>query len=390
MGVGVEMPVESARSGRTSDTTCGNRPIEIRLLGPLMLRRDGAALVLPASRKVRGLLAYLALAPHPVARSQLCELLWDVPNDPRGELRWCLSKIRGLIDQPGRRRVDTQADLVGLDLTDCFVDAVAIARAAQDMRSIPPARLRALAGLFAGDFLDGLEIDRSPVFSGWLTAQRRRLRGCHVALLEQLLEILPDDETPAYLDTWLELAPFDLRAHQRLLNRLAHRGQIREGDEHVAATARLFDADGLETEPLHDAWRAARAQRDARLHAIPATTSSAPPSPEPAGRGEPGLVAPRRGSLAVMPFSDPSATTGSGIAGALAHDVITRLAKLRSLVIIAQGTVFALHERRIGPRAGRPDAECRLRGQRFSPPPGRAAAGDGRTGRNADRAHRLG
>ena len=32
----------------------------------------------------------------------------------------------------------------------------------------------------------------------------------------------------------------------------------------------------------------------------------------------------------------------------LAHDVITRLAKLRSLFVIAQGTVFALHERGIG------------------------------------------
>ena len=62
--------------------------VEIRLLGPLTVSRAGAALVLPGSRKVRGLLAYLALAPHPIARSQLCELLWDVPNDPRGELRW--------------------------------------------------------------------------------------------------------------------------------------------------------------------------------------------------------------------------------------------------------------------------------------------------------------
>ena len=43
-----------------------------------------------------------------------------------------------------------------------------------------------------------------------------------------------------------------------------------------------------------------------------------------------------------------------GAADALAYDVITRLAKLRSLFVIAQGTVFALHERRIGPEeAGR-------------------------------------
>jgi len=58
----------------------------------------------------------------------------------------------------------------------------------------------------------------------------------------------------------------------------------------------------------------------------------------------------------VMPFVDQSAETGvrGGTADALAHDVITRLAKLRSLFVIAQGTVFALHDRQIGaPEAGR-------------------------------------
>jgi TolB-like protein len=57
-----------------------------------------------------------------------------------------------------------------------------------------------------------------------------------------------------------------------------------------------------------------------------------------------------------MPFVDRSTAIDprGGVADALAHDIITRLAKLRSLFVIAQGTVFALHERRIGPEeAGR-------------------------------------
>jgi TolB-like protein len=57
-----------------------------------------------------------------------------------------------------------------------------------------------------------------------------------------------------------------------------------------------------------------------------------------------------------MPFLDVSTVTGArgGAADALAHDVIARLARLRSLFVIGQGTVFALHERRIGPEeAGR-------------------------------------
>ena len=68
-----------------------------------------------------------------------------------------------------------------------------------------------------------------------------------------------------------------------------------------------------------------------------------------------------------MPFVDrrrrPALAAAS--ADALAHDVITRLAKLRSLFVIAQGTVFALHERRIGAGGGRADAECRLCRQRL-------------------------
>jgi TolB-like protein len=69
-----------------------------------------------------------------------------------------------------------------------------------------------------------------------------------------------------------------------------------------------------------------------------------------------GLIAPRRASVAVMPFVDQSSPSNGpgGPADGLAHDVITRLAKLRSLFVIAQGTVFALRERRIAPEeAGR-------------------------------------
>jgi len=309
--------------------------MQVRMLGPLTICRDGATLVLPQSRKVRALLAYLALARGPVLRSPLCELLWDVPNDPRGELRWCLSKIRNIVDERGRQRVHTQADTVQLDLTDCFVDTVEIARATeQDIETLAPERLRVLSALFNGDFLEGLEIERSPVFNGWLTAQRRRFRACHAALLDHLARSVPDDEAFAYVDQWLQLAPYDQRAHETLLAVLARHGRIREGEEHLAATARLFEAEGLDSAPIRNAWRSARA----------ATVVVAERHDEPRAAFS------RRGSIAVMPFVDHSgaALFRGGAADALAHDVITRLAKLRSLFVIAQGTVFELHERRIG------------------------------------------
>ena len=86
------------------------------------------------------------------------------------------------------------------------------------------------------------------------------------------------------------------------------------------------------------------------LAALPAA-----PSVQTVPIRDPGTLA-RRASIAVMPFIDltPGAKTPGSMAGALAHDLITRLAQLRSLFVIAQGTVFALGERNICPKeAGR-------------------------------------
>jgi len=169
------------------------------LLGPLELSRGGDVLKLPASRKVRALLGYLVLASRPVARTQICELLWDIPNDPRGELRWCLSKIRGLLDQDGRKRVIADGTSIRLDLTDCVVDTLEVTRAPEHgIQKLGVDRRRELAGLFKGELLEGLEIARSPMFDAWITAERRRFRGIQTVLLEHLSRDLPGPGTTSF------------------------------------------------------------------------------------------------------------------------------------------------------------------------------------------------
>ncbi|HEX7882847.1 MAG TPA: transcriptional regulator [Afipia sp.] len=341
---GVEMRVESDQSGGPA--------LHVQLLGPLVIGRGGAVVTLPTSRKVRALLAYLALAPRAVPRSQLCELLWDVPNDPRGELRWCLSKLRSVVDTPDRQRVETHDDTIALDLTDCFVDAIEVARATQQgIQLLPPERLRMLASLFVGEFLEGFEIDRNPDFNAWLTAQRRQFRSRHAALLERLAGVETGDEVFRHLEKWLELAPFDLRVHEMLLDAFAHRSRLREGEEHVRTTARMFEAEGLDHGPVREMWRAAKTRGDGAKVRV---ADLSPPLLLPDAEGA--IASPRRASIAVMPFIERNAAIPAegGAAGGLAHDLITRLAKLRSLFIIAQGTVFALSERHVGPEeAGR-------------------------------------
>ncbi len=262
-----------------------NASIHIRLLGSLAIQRNGQTLTLPASRKARALFAYLALAPRPVTRSQLCELLWDAPDDPRGELRWCLSKIRSLVDEAGRRRVITREDAVQLALADCFVDALEIVRATEaGVATLSPEQQQALLALFEGDFLEGFEIERSPFFEGWLIAQRRRFRGAYTALLESLAKNVPDEEALAYLDRWLRSAPFDRSAHERLLTTLARLGRRREGEEHLLGAARLFEAEGVDCAPLREVWRCALAlasapRRQAASSVAPASAASEGPRP---------------------------------------------------------------------------------------------------------------
>lgn len=330
--------------------------LQVRLLGPLAIRRNGTLLPLPGSRKVRALFGYLALAPQALPRTRLCELLWDVPNDPRGELRWCLSKIRLLVDEPGRQRLCAQSDTVRLDLSDCSMDAREIAHASQaGLGSLGPAQARTLAGLFEGDFLDGLEIDRCPAFGNWLAAQRRRFHSMHIALLERLVAS-DEHQGDGHLERWLELAPFDLSAHGMLFARLARHGQLGDGDAHLAAASRLFEAEGFDAAPLRQTWAAAKVHNSERPQAVVAVVpASAPDAGMTEERGAAGIAG-QRASIAVMPFIDQSPAAGEdgGAGGALVRDVITRLAKLRCLFVIAQGSVFRLHERHIGARqAGR-------------------------------------
>jgi len=158
---GVEIRVESMAAEPASAT------LQLRLLGPMTLLREGVPIALPGSRKVRALIAYLALAHRPHTRAHLCELFGDVPNDPRGELRWCLSKARAVLDDAGHRRIVSASETVTLDLADMRVDASEIERALHDgIAGLDAERLRALADRFAGEFLEGLEIERSPTFAG--------------------------------------------------------------------------------------------------------------------------------------------------------------------------------------------------------------------------------
>ncbi len=345
-GRNVGMPVGARVETATGEAELSLAGFRVQLLGPLTVFRAGAKLDLPASRKTRALFAYLALADGAVGRSRLCELLWELPSDPRGELRWCLSKIRAFLGSASSQTVETSGETVRLRLEDGAVDAVELAEAAKAFDKVDIDQLRAAASRFTGDFLEGLEVDRSPLFMSWLTAQRRHFRSLQAALLEHLALRLParSSEALTYLEQWVQLEPTDTRANVLLLGAFLQNQRAVDAERHLHGAARLFEDAKLDFGPVRAAWRLARSLP------APATCYAEAASPADAQslsmHAERAASARQRASLAVMPFVDGMcADDRGGIADGITDDIISRLAKLRSLFVIARGSVFALAER---------------------------------------------
>ncbi len=283
-----------ARSRSTCLARCG---VSTRPLHPL-----------PASRKVRALLAYVALASKPVARGPLCELLWDVPNDPRGELRWCLSKIRGLLDDGASRRVLTRGTPfnwicrgVGSTRLTRSGPPTPGSRHCRSSNSRRSRRHSKVNPRKSGD-------RQQPVFTVWLTARRRRLRNCRSAALEQLVMRGPDDQALIYLDRPARAGAVRSEAHECLFKALARQGKTREADAHRRRPSTASNVK-VSKDVIRAAWHAART--------VMGTAIRANEGPRHAGRGAPPLRS-RRSSTDHRPASP------GGAADALAHDVTTR------------------------------------------------------------------
>jgi pimeloyl-ACP methyl ester carboxylesterase len=146
-------------------------PLAVRLVGELALFDGSHELPLPASRKTRALFVYLLLAGHPVRRERLCEMFFDIPNDPRAALRWSLTKIRSMLG-PCSKLLLADRDTVALDQSGFRTDVEAVEK------------LLAEPSLPCGDdFLEplhtmleeplaGLDLPSLDRFNAWLAAER--------------------------------------------------------------------------------------------------------------------------------------------------------------------------------------------------------------------------
>jgi DNA-binding SARP family transcriptional activator len=157
--------------------------LELNFLGDVEVVRDGRPLALPPSKKTRALLAYLALTARASRRDFLCELLWELPDDPRGSLRWSLSRPRILAD---RNHVSFDAEGVAIDVT-------ALRSLADDgLEDVPTKALEEAAARFQGNFLEGLDLTQQDGFYAWCVSERDLVVRAQARLLQALIDRLGD------------------------------------------------------------------------------------------------------------------------------------------------------------------------------------------------------
>jgi adenylate cyclase len=359
--------------------------LALRLLGEIELVRGGERLPLPASRKARALLAYLAVTGRPHRRERLIALLWDIPDDPRGALRSSLSKLRAIINEPGRQRIVADRDSVRFEGSDVEVDLIAVRRLlAPGSEPASTRELEAAAASFRGEFAEGLALSNSPDFHAWCVAEREEARRLHARLLRMLIE--RHDRTPEvalpHARKLVSIDPDAVSAHAMLLEILIASGRQREAEEQRGLSLRALAQ--MSDDAAHELtlkWRAmvrkpASETAGTRPPSDTPEDASAPdPTPQmgaekaalpPAGvwwdivreaTGEEGRLAeaakvreagepmlespPGKPSILVLPFTNMSGDSDQDyFSDGITEDIVTDLSQISALSVISRNTAF--------------------------------------------------
>jgi TolB-like protein len=311
--------------------------LEIRVLGGLEVLRDGVPATLPPSRKTRALIAYLTLTPGQHSREQLCEMFWDVPDDPRGSLRWSLSKIRRIVDETSVPRLLADRQNVELRTEASDVDFLA----AQAFAGLTGAATQDLVGAaksFRGPLLSDLDLPENSGYHTWLLGMREDARKLQAKILRSVTERVaatPEEALP-YARELVGIDPFDEDAWALLITTLAQAGRTGELRPQFEAGLRTLRDIGGGFGSLMRAWRATQVagsrsvEREAKL-----TGSAAAP----------------RASIVVLPLANLSDDPEQQyFADGITCELTTDLSRIPDMLVISRNTAFTYKNRPIDTR----------------------------------------
>jgi DNA-binding SARP family transcriptional activator len=229
---------------------------KLQFLGDLKVMCGDEELGLPPSKKTRALLAYLAMNPRKFRREQLCELLWEIPDDPRGSLRWSLSKIRRLVDDDSNQRIIADRSHVMLDTEKLRIDCNELQELVKHKldSSTTPDLINA-ARAFTGQFLAGLELASFHEFSSWCSAEREQQNRAQILLLKNLVSRLQEqpEDCLEFSRQLVSLSPYDKLNRVTLIQLMSACGREKEAKQQLEQGARLLKEVGEDAAELHQA-----------------------------------------------------------------------------------------------------------------------------------------
>jgi predicted ATPase len=217
----------------------------------------------------------------PQARSTLCDLLWDGPEDPRAALRWSLTKLRAVVDDATVQRLHADRDKVAFDPRECEIDSARVGAllGGAALADMPLHELEAAAAALQGEFLGGLELPACYRFHHWCMGERERYARLRRGLLEALVTRLDGDPQRALPHGHAMVAadPLAEASHATLVRLLAATGRYPEAERHYGWARELLRREialpdgGVLDEAIRTVRRAQRDAAAPRAPVEPAT-----------------------------------------------------------------------------------------------------------------------
>ena len=351
----------------------------IYLVGNMRAVAPDGADFLPRGRKTRGLMAFLCLAQgERISRSRLVGLLWDRSGEAqaRMSLRQSLSELNSIVNRhvPGLVEIDRES--VRLDVSKCWVDALAILEASADAATHTGSLVEPYSERLLED-LDGI----TPSFDQWLTAEGTRFEDRVRKILEAELDRLTEQNArpevrAAAARRLINFEPTHEGAVRSMMKAFAQMGDraqaIREFERCRQMLQRMLDLppsketvavyEAIRIESTEMAFAVVSHERTSGESSKNAETGPLAASPvrweikkqsEPAAASahDPGQEGRHGPSIAVLPFRNLTGDAAHHfVAEGLVEDLIEALSRVPNFFVISRLSTLAFRDQDRHPR----------------------------------------